>query len=60
MFSSIPKLMAGGAGKKTPNAWHTGGMVPSALCLTSSANLLSHQHPPISVISLISVGVIDV
>ena len=33
-------------GKKNAK-WHTGGMVLSAHCLTSCANLVSHQHPPV-------------
>ena len=46
MFSSIPKLVAGGCREKNAKCvahrWHGA----PALCLTSHANLLSHQHPP--------------
>ena len=37
-----------GCREKTPNVWHTAGMVPSFHSLASSADLLSHQHPQCS------------
>jgi hypothetical protein len=47
---------AGGRGVQGNNSkWHTGGVVPSVQCLTDfSANLLSHQHPPIIVSKIVN------
>ena len=46
---SCPRLVAGGCReKKTPNGTQVELVVPSVQCLSGfSANLLSHQHPPV-------------